>query len=270
GYEVRLKEQIRQLEASNQELERFAFVASHDLQEPLRKIQSFATLVTDRYGNLFNPDSQVFMNNIIHSAERMSKLIKDLLNFSRMSSNREDFRPVPLDDVVQRIMDDQELRIKGLNVQVEVGPLPVIQGVSSQLEHLFANLISNALKFLRPDVQPLLRIRASSIDGNGYKELIAGRRYFEITVEDNGIGFDEKYVDYIFKVFQRLHGKSEFEGTGIGLAICKRVVVYHHGFITAHSQLNQGTTFVIVLPESQLLQDYDRSNSTETYSHTAG
>ncbi|MBC3785262.1 sensor histidine kinase [Spirosoma utsteinense] len=270
SYEARLKEQIRQLEASNQELERFAFVASHDLQEPLRKIQSFATLVTERYGNLFNSDSQVFMSKIISSAERMSKLIKDLLNFSRMSSNREDFKPVRLDTIIQHILDDQELRIKGLGVQVEVGALPMIQAVPSQLEHLFANLISNALKFLRPGVQPLLRIQARPVDGHAYAELTGGRRYVEITVEDNGIGFDEKYLDYIFKVFQRLHGKSEFEGTGIGLAICKRVVVYHHGFITAHSQPNEGTTFVVVLPESQLLQDYDRSNSTETHTYSAG
>lgn len=270
GYEARLREQIRQLEASNEELERFAFVASHDLQEPLRKIQSFTTLLTDRYGNLFNTESQLFMNKIIHSAERMSKLIKDLLNFSRMSSNREDFKPVQLESIVHRILDDQELRIKGLNVRVEVGPLPVVQGVPSQLEHLFSNLISNALKFLRPGVQPLLRIQARPIDGRVYTELIEGRPYFEITIEDNGIGFDEKYLDHIFKVFQRLHGKGEFEGTGIGLAICKRVVVYHHGFITARSLLNQGTTFVVVLPQSQLSQDYDRSNSTETHSHFAG
>lgn len=270
GYEVRLREQIRQLEASNEELERFAFVASHDLQEPLRKIQSFATLVTDRYGDLFNAESRVFMDKISHSAERMSKLIKDLLNFSRMSTNREDFKPVDLEAIVQRILDDQELRIKGLNVRVDVGPLPVLQGVPSQLEHLFANLISNALKFLRPDVPPLLRIRAKPVDGDAYPELIEDRRYVEITVEDNGIGFDEKYVDHIFKVFQRLHGKGEFEGTGIGLAICKRVVVYHHGFITARSRPNQGATFVVVLPESQLLQDYDRSTSTETHSHSAG
>lgn len=269
-YEARLKEQIRQLEASNQELERFAFVASHDLQEPLRKMQSFATLVTDRYANLLNDESKTFMSKIIYSAERMSKLIKDLLNFSRMSSNREDFKPIRLDALIRRILDDQELRIKGLNVQVEVGPLPMVHAVGSQLEHLFSNLISNALKFVRPGVQPFLRIQAKPIDGRAYAELIAGRRYFEITVEDNGIGFDEKYLDHIFKVFQRLHGKNEFEGTGIGLAICKRVVVYHHGFITAHSQLNQGTTFVVVLPESQLLQDYDRSNSTETYSYSAG
>ena len=269
-YEVRLREQIRQLEASNEELERFAFVASHDLQEPLRKIQSFATLVTDRYGDLFNAESQVFMSKIIHSAERMSKLIKDLLNFSRMSSNREDFKPVGLDAVVQGILDDQELRIKGLNVRVEVGHLPVLQAVPSQLEHLFANLISNALKFLRPGVPPVLRIQAKPVDGGAYGELIEGRRYVEITVEDNGIGFDEKYLDHIFNLFQRLHGKSEFEGTGIGLAICKRVVVYHHGFITARSQPNQGSTFVVVLPESQLLQDYDRSSSTETHSYSAG
>lgn len=270
GYEARLKEQIRQLEASNQELERFAFVASHDLQEPLRKIQSFATLVTERYGSLFNPESQVFMSKIVNSAERMSKLIKDLLNFSRMSSNREDFKPVRLDTVIQHILDDQELRIKGLDVRVEVGQLPMIHAVPSQLEHLFANLISNALKFLRPSVQPLLRIQARPVDGQSYPELIADRHYIEITVEDNGIGFDEKYLDHIFKVFQRLHGKSEFEGTGIGLAICKRVVVYHHGFITAHSQPNEGTTFIVVLPESQLLHNYDRSNSTETYSYSAG
>lgn len=270
GYEARLREQIRQLEASNEELERFAFVASHDLQEPLRKIQSFATLVTDRYGNLFNAESQVFMDKIIHSAERMSKLIKDLLNFSRLSSNREDFKPVRLDTVVQRILDDQELRIKGLNVRVEVGPLPMIQGVASQLEHLFGNLISNALKFLRSDVPPLLRIAAKPVDGGAYDVLIAGRRYFEITVEDNGIGFDEKYLDHIFKVFQRLHGKSEFNGTGIGLAICKRVVVYHRGLITARSRPNQGTTFIVVLPESQLLQNYDRPHSVETHSHSVG
>jgi signal transduction histidine kinase len=269
-YESRLKEQIRQLEASNQELERFAFVASHDLQEPLRKMQSFATLVTERYANLLNDESKSYMSKIIKSAERMSKLIKDLLDFARMSSNREDFKPVRLDALVRHILDDQELRIKGLNVKVEVGTLPTVHAVGSQLEHLFSNLVSNALKFIRPGVQPFIRIQARAIDGRAYAELIADRRYFEITVEDNGIGFDEKYLDHIFKVFQRLHGKNEFEGTGIGLAICKRVVVYHHGFITAHSQLNQGATFVVVLPESQLLQDYDRSNSTETYSYSAG
>ena len=270
NYEAKLKGQIRQLEASNEELERFAFVASHDLQEPLRKIQSFANLITDRYGNLFDADSMMFMDKISNSAERMSKLIKDLLNFSRISNHQEKFRSVQLSGIIQRILDDQELRIKGLNVRVEVSSLPVIQAVSSQMDHLFNNLISNALKFIRPDIQPLLRIQAKLIDGNTYDGLIPEQRYVEITVEDNGIGFDEKYTDHIFKVFQRLHGKSAFEGTGIGLAICKRVVVYHHGYITAHSQPNAGTTFVVVLPESQSLQHYDRPTSAEAYSHPAG
>ncbi len=269
-YEVKLKAQIRQLEASNEELERFAFVASHDLQEPLRKIQSFSNLITDRYGNLFDADSTMFMSKIANSAARMSKLIKDLLNFSRISNHQEHFKPVSLNDIVRRILDDQELRIKGLNVRVEMGNLPVVPAVSSQMDHLFNNLISNALKFIRPGVQPLLRIQAKSIDGSAYEGLMADESYVQITVEDNGIGFDEKYRDHIFKVFQRLHGKSAFEGTGIGLAICKRVVLYHNGYITAHSQLNEGSTFVVVLPERQLLHNYDRPTSAEAYSYPAG
>ncbi|WP_332369591.1 sensor histidine kinase [Spirosoma telluris] len=268
-YEDQLKGQIRQLETSNEELERFAFVASHDLQEPLRKIQSFSNLITDRYGNLFDADSLLFMSKISHSAERMSKLIKDLLNFSRISNHQEEFKPVHLSHIVQRILDDQELRIKGLDVRVEVGNMPVIQAVSSQMDHLFNNLISNALKFTRPGVQPLLRIQAKPINGEEYAGLTPDRSYFEITIEDNGIGFEEKYLDHIFKVFQRLHGKTAFEGTGIGLAICKRVVMYHHGYITARSKPSEGATFVVVLPESQSLQQYDRPNSAETYSYPA-
>ncbi len=268
SYDSQLRGQIRQLEASNEELERFAFVASHDLQEPLRKIQSFSNLITDRYSNLFDTDSMMFMGKISNSAERMSKLIKDLLNFSRISSHREDFQSVPLSEIVQRILDDQELRIKGLDVRVEVGSLPVVDGIPSQMDHLFNNLISNALKFIRQDVQPLLRIQMQSINGSDYTDLNPGRLYYEITIEDNGIGFDEKYLDHIFKVFQRLHGKSTFEGTGIGLAICKRVVMYHHGYITARSKPNEGTTFVVILPESQSLQQYDRPTS-EAYSYPA-
>lgn len=270
AYEDQLKGQIRQLETSNEELERFAFVASHDLQEPLRKIQSFADLITDRYSSLFDEDSMMFMGKISGSARRMSKLIKDLLNFSRISNHQEAFRTVELNAIVRRILDDQELRIKGMDVQLEVGNLPAVQAVASQMDHLFNNLISNALKFTRSGIQPLLRIESRLVHGEAYAGLHPDRSYFEITITDNGIGFDEKYLDHIFKVFQRLHGKTAFEGTGIGLAICKRVVMSHHGYITAHSQPNEGTTFVVVLPENQFIQPYDRSTSTEAYSYPAG
>lgn len=269
-YEDQLKGQIRQLETSNEELERFAFVASHDLQEPLRKIQSFADLITDRYSNLFDEDSMLFMGKISGSARRMSKLIKDLLNFSRISNHQEVFKTVELNAIVRRILDDQELRIKGMDVQLEVDDLPVIQAVASQMDHLFNNLISNALKFTRAGVQPLLHIQSRVVNGEAYAGLHPNRPYFEITITDNGIGFEEKYLDHIFKVFQRLHGKTAFEGTGIGLAICKRVVMSHHGYITAHSRPNEGTTFVVVLPENQFIQPYDRSTSAEAHSYPAG
>lgn len=268
-YETKLQTQIRQLEASNEELERFAFVASHDLQEPLRKIQSFSNLITDRYGHLFDTNSTMYMGKITNSAQRMSKLIKDLLNFSRISNHQDNFKSVPLGDIVQRILDDQELRIKGLDVRIEVASLPIVPAVPSQMDHLFNNLISNALKFIRSDVQPVLRIQAKAVNGEDYHGLIPGEPYVQITVEDNGIGFDEKYREHIFKVFQRLHGKSAFDGTGIGLAICKRVVLYHNGYITAYSQPNQGSTFVVVLPERQLLPTYDRPTSAEAYSYPA-
>jgi signal transduction histidine kinase len=138
------------------------------------------------------------------------------------------------------------------------------------MDHLFNNLISNALKFTREGVQPLLRIQSRLVNGEEYADLHPNRPYFEITITDNGIGFDEKYLEHIFKVFQRLHGKTTFEGTGIGLAICKRVVMSHHGHITARSRPNEGTTFVVVLPENQFIQPYDRSTSTEAHSYPAG
>ncbi|QJD81337.1 histidine kinase [Spirosoma rhododendri] len=269
-YEVRLREQIRQLETSNEELERFAYVASHDLQEPLRKIRSFATLITARHGNTLEKESDLYVQKISSSADRMSKLIKDLLDFSRISNHREEPVLVSLDEVVRYVLDDQELRIKGLGAQIEVGRLPTVQAIPGQMDHLFANLISNALKFVRPGVVPRLHIDATLANVGQYPNLADNRTYHEIRVEDNGIGFDEKYLDHIFKVFQRLHGKSAFEGTGIGLAICKRIVMAHEGHITAHSQPGAGTTFILILPERQSRQDYDRSNPIKAHSYSAG
>lgn len=268
AYEEELKEHIRQLKSSNEELERFAFVASHDLQEPLRKIQAFGNLLEQRYAAKLDTEGRKFLGKITGSAERMSKMIKDLLNFSRVSISQDEFRPLPLTEVISRVIEDQELRVRALGARVEVGALPVIEAVPSQMDHLFSNLLSNALKFINTGKEPVIRIGAEVTDGDKYPELIAGKKYYKITIEDNGIGFDEKYLDHIFKVFQRLHGKTSYEGTGIGLAICKRVVMYHKGYITAQSQPNQGATFVVILPEKQLNYEHDREISNETHSYS--
>ncbi|MBC8153429.1 MAG: CHASE3 domain-containing protein [Bacteroidetes bacterium] len=270
AYEEELRDRIRQLEASNEELERFAFVASHDLQEPLRKIQSFGSLITQRCEAVLDAEALLFLRKMMQSAGRMSDLIKDLLHFSRLSADKDEFKPVRVADIIQRVLDDRELVIKALGAVVEVGRMPVVQAIPSQIAHLFTNLISNALKFVRSGVTPVIRIQAEAIDGDQLAELTPGQKYYRFTITDNGIGFDEKYADHIFKVFQRLHGKSTYEGTGIGLAICKKVVMYHKGYITAQSRPGEGSSFVVLLPEKQTDDFDDQSVSDKAHSHTPG
>jgi signal transduction histidine kinase len=270
AYEDELQDKIQLLEISNEELERFAFVASHDMQEPLRKIQSFGYLLRDRHQEGLTPEGVMYLNKILQSAERMSKMIKDLLNFSRISSKKEPFRTVRLAEVVQGVLSDQELKIKAAEAEFHIDKLAVIEAVQSQMDHLFSNLISNALKFTKPDQPPVITIKGVKVDGGEYEELIPGKKYYKITVTDNGIGFNEKYIDHIFKIFQRLHGKSAYEGTGIGLAICKRIVNNHKGLITAQSQTGVGTTFIIILPEKQAQSVHDNATTHETSTYTIG
>lgn len=248
-YEDELRAQIRQLEVSNQELERFAFVASHDLQEPLRKIQSFASLINERHKALLDEDGRQFLSKIMESAERMSKLIKELLTFSRLNGAKTEFRAVDLNHVMERVLADHEITINTLNARMSIGELPTIQGIASQMEQLFGNLIANALKFTAPGETPVIEVIAGPVANTNELGLATGKSYFGINVKDNGIGFEGKYATHIFDMFQRLHGKTTYEGTGIGLAICKRIVVFHKGTITAHSQPNQGATFTVILPE---------------------
>ncbi len=236
---------------SNDNLQRFAYVASHDLQEPLRKIQSFGDILKSQYAAQLG-DGVDYLERMQSAANRMSVLIKDLLSFSRISTQQDASGPVTLNQIVNGVLTDLDLRIQETRAVVEVGPLPTVQGDPSQLGQLFQNLLSNALKFRKPDVRPLIQIKAQQIVAAelppSAKPTRSVRDYYCISVSDNGIGFDEKYASRIFQVFQRLHGRSQYTGTGIGLAICEKVVANHGGAIIARSQPGQGATFYVFLP----------------------
>ncbi|GAB3555275.1 PAS domain S-box protein [Spirosoma fluminis] len=246
-----LEEANQLLIRSNDNLQTFAYVASHDLQEPLRKIQQFGDLLKSRYADSVGEERD-YIERMQLAASRMSTLIKDLLNYSRISTQRDTSGPVPLDDVFNSVLSTLELTIQETGTQVRVESLPTVVGDASQLGQLFQNLLANALKFRRPDAVPHIEVKASWLAAEHLPEGIKPSRnaiaYHRIDVIDNGIGFDEKYLDRIFQVFQRLHSRKEFAGTGIGLAICEKVAANHGGAITAHSQPGQGATFSVYLP----------------------
>ena len=236
---------------SNQNLEQFAFVASHDLQEPLRKIQSFGNLLQDQYGTQLGEGVNL-LERMQSAAGRMSVLIKDLLTFSRIANRKDAVELVFLRDVINTALNDLDLVIAETNAQVIVESMPKLHGDASQLGQLFLNLLSNALKFRRPDTPPIIRIRCQKVTAitmpDSIKPAQWAETYYRIDLADNGIGFDSKYVDRIFQVFQRLHGRQHYSGTGIGLAICEKVVANHGGAITATSQPGKGSTFSVYLP----------------------
>ena len=227
-----------ELGRSNRELQDFAFVASHDLQEPLRKIRTFADLLREDYGDVLPDDAKHSLVRMQDAATRMSRLISDLLAFSRLSTRATPLAPVALDDIARDAVAELETAIEESGATVEVGPLPTIDGDAGQLRQLFQNLIGNAIKFRREGEAPRVIVRAAGADG-------AGREVIEVA--DNGIGFDEKYLDRIFTPFQRLHTRGDYPGTGIGLAIVRKVVERHHGTVTARSRVGAGTTFVVAL-----------------------
>jgi PAS domain S-box-containing protein len=236
---------------SNDNLQQFAYVASHDLQEPLRKIQQFSDLLKNRYAAQLG-DGTDFLDRMQSAATRMSMLIKDLLTLSRISSGQDRNEPIFLTQVLNIALTDLELIIEESGAVIRIDPLPTIQGDPVQLGQLFQNLLSNALKFRRPGMTPQIQVRSRIVAAADLPATVRPARstanYTCISISDNGIGFDEKYVDRIFQVFQRLHGKSEFAGTGIGLAICEKVAVNHGGAISATSQPGQGSTFSVYLP----------------------
>ncbi|HTB18013.1 MAG TPA: PAS domain S-box protein [Bryobacteraceae bacterium] len=241
--EMTLVEQAGKLARSNAELEQFAYVASHDLQEPLRKIQAFGDRLKTKYEAGLGPEGIDYLTRMQNAAARMQVLIQDLLSLSRVTSNPKPFTPVNLDDVIRTVVSDLEMRIQDANGRVEIGSLPVILGDRGQMAQLFQNLIGNGLKFRKPGENPLVKVQSR------LQMLPSGAAGWQISVEDNGIGFDEKYRDRIFQIFQRLHGRNEYEGTGIGLAICRKIVDRHNGSITANSAAGQGAQFIITMPQ---------------------
>ncbi|WP_421829417.1 ATP-binding protein [Larkinella sp.] len=251
-YQHELKLNIGELNRSNQELAEFAYIASHDLQEPLRKIQSFGTLLVEQFANELNPTAQDLIQRMHHAAERMHVLIKDILAYSRLNTHHQPFRQVDLNALTKEVLGDLELVIREKKTQIFVDFLPTIYGNPLQLRQLFQNLLSNALKFIAPDRPPQVRISARDVTIFDIPVPMRQREpsYLAISVEDNGIGFDERYHNRIFQLFQRLHGKDQYAGTGIGLTICKKVAEMHGGTIAAQSQPGQGATFTVFLPQS--------------------
>lgn len=250
-----LNEQLLQnnteLKETNEELDRFAYVASHDLQEPLRKIMIFSDVISAKLQGDVAADLQHNFQKIIKASSRMQKLINDLLKFSKHTNQNDEFNIVDLNKVVAEVLNDLDMELQKKNAKVEVGELPLIWGIHSQMYQLFQNLISNSIKFCKIDCEPTIDLSCKILSSNDAKEDVA-LNFYEITIKDNGIGFNPSYADDIFMVFKRLHSHHEFEGTGIGLSICKKIVEKHAGTITAESKPNEGSTFTIVLPKKQM------------------
>lgn len=240
-----------ELARSNRELEDFAFVASHDLQEPLRKIRAFGNRLESGYNDVIDERGRDYLARMLNAAERMSMLISDLLAFSRVSTRGKDFDDVNLKTAVESILGDLEIAIAEKSAQINVGDLPTVRGDKSQLEQVFLNLLSNALKFQSEGVTPVVNVSAQDATEEETKDLLLSEEYewTKITVSDNGIGFDQSFAEKIFAPFQRLHGRSEYKGTGIGLAVCRRIVERHNGQITATSAPGKGATFSIIMPK---------------------
>lgn len=244
-----LLEGIDRLEAANRDLDRFAFMASHDLQEPLRKIRMFTDRLSSRYLDTFDEEGKTYISRIQKSAERMQALIKDILIFSKISVEKGVYEMCDLGELMQEVINDLDTAIDEKNAVILVDKLPTLCVNANLIRPLFHNLLSNAIKYSKKNTTPVVKIYT-------YKDLPREgdhqntQKYCRIYFEDNGIGFDQKYAEQIFNMFKRLHSDSEVEGTGIGLALCKKIVEEHNGFISAISKAGEGSTFIVTLPLS--------------------
>jgi light-regulated signal transduction histidine kinase (bacteriophytochrome) len=250
--QAELEENVKDLHRSNKELEQFAYVASHDLQEPLRKMRTFSNILQTREKANLTHEGQEMLDRIDVFGSRLQKLIEDLLTYSRMINKSYEVVQVDLNKTIAEVKMNIGDAFPGKIISITCEPLPVIAGFETQLYQLFQNLINNSIKYARIDQAAIIHIAVSTIKGSQIahaQNADSDKIFYKINVTDNGIGFDNQYAEKIFVIFQRLHGKAEYEGTGIGLAICKRVVENHSGYITASSEPDKGTTISVFLPK---------------------
>jgi light-regulated signal transduction histidine kinase (bacteriophytochrome) len=247
--EIRMREEadakvqalLAELRRSNRELQDFAFVASHDLQEPLRKIQAFGDRLARRERDTLTPEGKDSLQRMQSAAERMQALINDLLTYSRVSTKAQPFVRTDLNAVLRRVLEDLQVRLEATDGEVRAEALPTLDADRTQMHQLLQNLIGNALKFARPGVPPVVTVSARQEGAN-----------WVLSVSDNGIGFEPRHADRIFTIFQRLHGRGEYDGSGIGLAICRKIAERHGGSISAEGVPGEGATFRATLPERQI------------------
>jgi signal transduction histidine kinase len=257
-----LLENNNTLKAINEELDRFAFVASHDLQEPLRKIMLFSDKILLK--NNVDIETSKYLLKIVDSSHRMQMLIHDLLRFSRHDVHAKDFVETDLNTIINEVILELDTEIEMSKAKINIEPLPKISAIQSLMHQLFLNLLNNAIKFRKKDTPPLINIYAEKTNPLKINKEIRDTNYYKICIEDNGIGFDAKYAKDIFVVFKRLHSYHEYEGTGIGLSICKKIVQKHNGSIYAQSKINVGSTFILELPEKQFQTELLQLQKNET------
>jgi signal transduction histidine kinase len=257
-----LLKNIEQLESTNKELDQFAFIASHDLQEPLRKIRTFSDRIASKYADKLDSDGKLFIEKMQGACERMQNLINDILEFSKITGVKDSLVYSDMNSIIQDVLSDMDMQIQEKNAHITIDPLPKLYVYPILIKSLFENIINNALKYSQKNIDPVIRITSTNETPEKFSDNIAVKKYCRINIQDNGIGFEQKYAEQIFNMFKRLHGNSEYAGTGIGLAICKKIVEEHHGYISAKSAVNQGTTFTISFPLETPAQVHVTNNST--------